>query len=87
MKLFKDLQFESLRTAARLTFDNGWGVSVISGDFASSSADAPYELAVIGVDGGLHYDNDVAQGGVRGYLTADEVEECMKRIQEFNAEI
>lgn len=94
MKTFKDLGFGRHPNAgvvdpigggffynrASMKFDNGWGVSVITGGYGDE--EKPYELAVL-LNGSLHYDNPVAEGDVRGYLTEEDVTELMKQVQEF----
>ena len=66
-------------------FDNGYGASVISGGYAYSDLDHPYELAVIKFDdedGGfdLVYDTPIGED-VIGYLDANEVNEILKQIK------
>lgn len=86
MKTFKDLEFKAKDIVvpgqmAKLEFDNGYGISVISGYGAYGSTVAPYELAVL-KDGELCYDTEITSD-VIGYLTADKVTEYMKQIQEL----
>ena len=94
MKTFDDLVFEkhamaiemesftdrySNATHAKLSFDNGYGVSVIFGDpFYSNGIDS-YELAVL-KDGDVCYNTPITDD-VLGYLSKDEVTEVMKNIQ------
>lgn len=86
MKTFKDLKFEEKSTLfnhgqqAKLTFDNGYGVSVIKGFGAYGNDTEPYELAVI-LNGELDYDHPTAQGDVRGYLTEEIVTTLMQEIE------
>ena len=52
MKTFKDLVFyehpgSSNMIQARLNFDNGYGISVIKGEFAYGDENCPYEIAVL----------------------------------------
>ena len=66
-------------------FDNGYGASVISGGYAYTDMDHPYELAVIKFDGegdrfSLCYDTPIGSD-VIGYLDADEVNEILKQIK------
>jgi hypothetical protein len=89
MKTFKDLTFEEHKvsgymTHAKLQFDNGYGISVITGQSAYGSGDAPYEAAVLNTDGGLCYSTPVTDD-VMGHLNADSVTSKMRRIQELPA--
>ena len=86
MKTFKNLEFKAKDIVvpgqmAKLEFDNGYGVSVITGYGAYGSTVAPYELAVL-KDGDLCYDTEITND-VIGYLTSDKVTEYMKLIQEL----
>lgn len=65
-------------------FPNGWGVSVIDDGYGSE--DGLFELAVLGPNGRLHYDNPVANGDVRGYLTEEEVLRLIEEVKLFAKE-
>ena len=85
MKQFKDLEFEMTDPfmngkQARITFDNGYGASVVSHKFSYGGSEGLYELAVLGKDGDLTYDTPVTND-VLGYLTDKEVTEYMEDIQ------
>lgn len=88
MKTFKDLQFETMTSPlmsgkkTRIHFENGFGASVVSHDMSYGGKDGLYELAVL-FDDELHYDNPVAAGDVRGYLTEEEVSEILIQIQKL----
>lgn len=85
MKTFKDLVFEEhihhtmFMKRAVISFDNGYGVSVVTGNFTYTDEKHPYELAVL-KDGSLCYDTKVTND-VCGYLTAHEVTEKMFEVQ------
>ena len=86
MKTFKDLEFKELSAhkldakRAKLFFNNGYGVSVVSGALFYTTENAPYELAVI-----RKTDNDVDFIiNVGGYLTEEEVTQIMRNIQITN---
>lgn len=88
MKIFDDLVFKShpnkncgFNTQAEINFDNGFGVSVITGDSAYSSEGAPYEVAVL-YDGEITYSTPITNN-VLGYQTAEEVTDIMKQVQEL----
>ena len=65
MKRFKDLEFEphplGLGSQARITFDNGYGVSVLLGESFYSDGVSSYELGGFG-PGGL--DEDLTCGWI-----------------------
>jgi len=86
MKTFEDLVFKThpnaplFDTQAEMTFENGYGVSVITGVHAYSSDDMPYELAVLGKDGHLTYDTPITDD-VIGHLNEDRVSSIMIQVQ------
>ena len=86
MKTFKDLEFKNAvghnGVTSRIHFENGWGASVVKHDYSYGGKEGLYELAVI-KDGGLHYDNPVANGDVLGYLDEDDITHALKQIQQF----
>jgi hypothetical protein len=91
MKTFKDLVFEPLDSeflvgkACRIQFDNGFGASVVSHNYSYGGNEGLYELAVLNSTGDLVYDNPVADGDVRGYLSEEEVSALLIQIQKFNS--
>ena len=88
MKTFKDLEFEIMTSPlmsgkkCRVHFENGWGASVVSHTFSYGGREGMYELAVLFEDE-LHYDNPVAGGDVRGYLTEEDVNDLLIQIQNY----
>jgi hypothetical protein len=88
MKTFKDLEFEVISDGfmsgkkARIHFDNNFGASVVSHSFSYGGNQGLYEMAVL-FDNEIHYDNPVAAGDVRGYLSEDEVSELLIEIQKL----
>lgn len=87
MKKFEDLEFELINDApfmvgkkARMHFDNGHGVSVVSHSYSYGGRDGLYEVAVLDKDGELTYDTPVTND-VIGYLTEEEVSGVMKEVQ------
>jgi hypothetical protein len=67
---------------ARIQFDNGYGASVVKTPYSYGGDRGLYELAVL-KDDELHYDNPVANGDVRGFLTEDAVTELLIQIQKL----
>lgn len=86
MKTFSDLKFEPMSDyhlngiKSRVYFKNGYGASVVRHESSYGGKDGLYELAVL-YNNEIHYDNPVANGDVRGYLTEEEVSELLKQIQ------
>lgn len=76
----KDHRFNGVQYIFK--FENGYGASVVKFDFSYGVDEDLWELAVL-KDGGLHYDNPVADGDVRGYLTDEEVEKLLEEIKDF----
>ncbi len=85
---FADLNFK-IRTdgidgvQAVHKFPNGWSVSVIRGSTSYGGYKGLYELAVMDKDGSIHYENTVADGDVRGYLTPEDVEKFGTEVENF----
>ena len=89
MKTFTDLAFRphgtpGFGTQATMAFDNGFGVSVITGKYAHSSGGSPYELAVLH-NGELTYDTPITDD-VLGWLTEADVTRAMLDVQELAAD-
>lgn len=88
MKKFEDLPFESMDDTfmvgkkARMHFDNGYGVSVVSHTYSYGGRDGLYEIAVLDSDDNLTYDTSVTND-VIGYLTEEDVTDVMKQVQEL----
>ncbi len=85
---FEDLEFEvddMNGLCAFMLFDNNYGVSVVKGPYSYGGRDGLYELAVIHMspdmsESELDYNNPVANGDVRGYLTSEDVTQLMKEV-------
>ena len=89
MKTFDDLNFEQINDSpfmvgkkARMSFDNGYGVSVVSHTYSYGGKRGLYEVAVLGSDGDLTYDTPVTND-VIGYLSEKGVSDVMKKVQEL----
>lgn len=98
MKTFKDLKFEpldllvnvsngdSIQHKAHLFFDNGYGISVISGFGTYTNDKCPYEIAVLKGDERIHelcYDSGITDD-VIGYCSEQYVTKIMGKIQNLN---
>jgi hypothetical protein len=81
---FNDLVFKNDEQrgliAARVMFNNGYGVSVVKGEYTYGGKDGLYELAVLGKDGKLTYETPVTDD-VEGYLSEDDVTRLLEQIQ------
>lgn len=87
MKTFKDLNFKQHPNLGHLggvqaiiTFDNGYGASVVRSEYTYGGRDGLYELAVFGKDGHITYDTPITND-VLGYLKEEEVTKIMQQIQ------
>jgi hypothetical protein len=87
MKQFKDLEFKTHPNEghvggvqARITFNNGYGASVIKTSFSYGGSDGLYELAVFGKDGHITYDTPITSD-VIGYLEEGGVTKILEQIQ------
>ena len=89
MKKFQDLPFFPINDGfmvgkkARMAFENGYGVSVVSHTYSYGGKDGLFEIAVLDKDGDLTYDTPVTND-VIGYLTEEDVTDVMKQVQELN---
>jgi hypothetical protein len=87
MKTFKDLEFKTHPNhmggvQAVITFDNGYGASVVCTPHTYGGDRGLYELAVLGTDGHLTYSTPVTDD-VIGYLRDIDVTDVMERIQQL----
>lgn len=85
MKTFEDLEFE-LRfdfwyySQAIMEFPNGWGLSVINGEFAYCDNET-FEVAILW-HGELDYSTEITDNVLR-YQTPREITEVMKKLQKM----
>jgi hypothetical protein len=86
MKQFKDLEFvkhpnhiEGVQ--ARITFDNGYGASVVKSPYTYGGDKGLYELAVF-KDGEITYATPITDD-VIGYLRPEDVTDVMTKIQQL----
>jgi hypothetical protein len=86
MKQFKDLKFKKHPhlngVISRITFDNGYGASVVKHEFSYGSDKGLYELAVLDKNGDLKYDTPITDD-VIGYLREEDVTDVMEKIQKL----
>lgn len=86
---FDDLEFKAHRSMpnavqAKVKFDNGYGASVIQGEYSYGGREGLYELAVTKIkedgDWDLCYDSGITED-VEGYLSPEAVTIYLKRIE------
>lgn len=89
MKTFENLDFIKIDeppymvgVKARLSFDNGYGVSVISHSYSYGGRDGLFEVAVLDSNDDITYDTPITND-VIGYLTTDDVTEIMEQVQKL----
>ncbi len=85
MKTFKDLDFKKHNTftngtRSSITFDNKYGVSVITGDGAYQS-EGNYEVAVL-YDDQLCYSTDITDD-ILSHQSVEDVNEIMSKLQQL----
>ena len=87
MKQFKDLEFVSHPShiegvQSRITFENGYGASVVKSPYTYGGDTGLYELAVFGTDGHITYATPITDD-VIGYLRPEDVTDVMAKIQQL----
>jgi hypothetical protein len=86
MKTFKDLKFKKHPhingVISRITFDNGYGASVVKHQYSYGGDKGLYELAVLDKNGDLCYSTPITND-VIGYLREQDVTEVMEKIQQL----
>jgi hypothetical protein len=82
---FNDLTFLPSTYAdgvhAIVTFDNGYGASIVKTDRSYGGKEGLYELAVL-FDGLISYDTPITND-VIGFLTEDEVTDLLQKIEDL----
>lgn len=84
-KTFSDLNFKAHNVSgqhARLSFPNGYAVSVVFGSMFYSNGKDTYELAVTDHEHTVIYGH-ITDGDVLGYRTAVEITDAMQQVQEL----
>jgi len=89
MKTFRDLEFidhpmgaEYGGIISRISFDNGYGASIVKGPMSYGGDRGLYELAVLDSNGELTYDTPVTND-VEGYLNEEDVTKLLEQIQKL----
>jgi len=87
MKTFEDLEFKPHSTGlggvmSRITFDNGFGASVVRTPYTYGGDSGLYELAVLDSEGKLTYSTPITEDVV-GHLTPEGVTDILEKIQKL----
>ena len=86
MKTFNDLEFKPHSNMdgimSRIEFENGYGASIVKGEYTYGGKDGLYELAVLNNNGDLIYDTPVTDD-VEGYLSEEQVTDLLIKIQQL----
>ena len=86
MKTFNDLEFKPHSNMdgimSRIEFENGYGASIVKGEYTYGGKDGLYELAVLNNNGDLIYDTPVTSD-VEGYLSETQVTDLLIKIQQL----
>ena len=86
LKTFDDINFETHPMGEGIvgviSFDNGYGASVVQTDFSYGGRLGLYELAVLDNEGHLTYNTSVTDD-VIGYLRPEQVTEKLIEIQDL----
>ncbi len=87
MRTFKDLEFNEHPNhlggvQARISFENGYGASVVCTPYTYGGDKGLYELAVLDSEGHLTYSTPVTND-VEGYLSEDDVTNLLEQIQKL----
>ena len=84
MKTFNDLEFKPHITMdgvmSRIMFENGYGASVVKGEYTHGGKEDLYELAVLDSNGDLTYSTPITND-VLGHLSEDDVTKVLEQIQ------
>jgi len=86
MKTFNDLEFKPHSNMdgimSRIEFENGYGASIVKGEYTYGGKDGLYELAVLNNNGDLIYDTPITSD-VEGYLSEAQVTDLLIKIQQL----
>ena len=86
MKTFNDLEFKPHSNMngimSRIEFENGYGASVVKGEYTYGGKDGLYELDVLDSNGDLIYDTPITSD-VEGYLSEAQVTDLLIKIQQL----
>ena len=85
--VFKELNFQPHRMGMGqqciVQFPNGYGASIVKGEYTYGGPKGLYELAVFGKNGEITYDTPITED-VFGYLSEEEVEKILIDIKNLD---
>lgn len=81
---FNELKFdtEDVTIRARVSFENGYGASIVQGPWSYGGPEGLYEIGILDDTGQLTYSTPITDD-VIGYLTPEGVEEVLQKISEL----
>jgi hypothetical protein len=84
---FQELKFQDHTLVGRkqciVQFPNGYGASIVQGEYTYGGKDGLYEIAVFGKDGHISYSTPITDD-VLGYLSEEEVEKTLIDIKNLD---
>ena len=84
---FQELKFQDHTLVGRkqciVQFPNGYGASIVQGEYTYGGKDGLYEIAVFGKDGHISYSTPITDD-VLGYLSEEEVEKTLTDIKNLD---
>jgi hypothetical protein len=84
---FQELKFQDHTLVGRkqciVQFPNGYGASIVQGEYTYGGRDGLYEIAVFGKDGHISYSTPITDD-VLGYLSEEEVEKTLTDIKNLD---
>lgn len=85
--VFKELNFQphpmGIGDQCIVQYPNGYGASIVKGEYTYGGKDGLYELAVFGKDGQISYDTPITDD-VLGYLSEQDVEKTLTDIKNLD---
>ena len=85
--VFKELNFEShpmgIGQQCIVQFPNGYGASIVQGQYTYGGPEGLYEIAVFGKDGEISYETPITDD-VLGYLSEEAVEKILTDIKNLD---
>lgn len=80
--VFKPHTVDSTGTHCVVSFENGYGASIVTGRMFYTSAEKPYELAIL-KNGSLCYDTEITSD-VLGWLEEEDVISYLDKIEKLS---